>query len=312
MGMNKDIKDYKYEKSVEDLKLKSFIDNSTPMNVDISSIKQKAFQKIRKEEKRRKNRRIFVLSISVAACFMLVMGIKFSLADKDFYDFGIDLTALFNSRSSIDQEELVVPMGEKTTLLLTDGTKIVANSRTIVRYPKTFKGSTREIYVKGEAYFDVAHDAEHPFIVNSDNFSVKVLGTKFNVSNYDRAESHVVLVQGSIELNTANHDRVRMKPKELVDIKDGGFTQKKEVNTDEYTCWMDGMINLDGECIQSVVKKLTNYYGVNIECDNNISSNKLYGKLVLEDSVTKVLSNIKEMAGVKMVLYGNSIRLVRK
>ena len=310
MGMNKDIKDYKYEKSVEDLKLKSFIDNSTPMNVDISSIKQKAFQKIRKEEKRRKNRRMFVLSISVAACFMLVMGIKFSLADKNYW--GIDLTALFNSGSSIDQEELVVPMGEKTTLLLTDGTKIVANSRTIVKYPKTFKGSTREIYVKGEAYFDVAHDAEHPFVVNSDNFSVKVLGTKFNVSNYDNAESHVVLLQGSIELNTANHDRVRMKPKELVDIKDGGFTQKKEVNTDEYTCWMDGMINLDGECIQSVVKKLTNYYGVNIECENKISSNKLYGKLVLEDSVTKVLSNIKEMTGARMIINGNSIRLVRK
>jgi len=310
--MDKNIKDYEYGKSVEDAKLKSFIDNSTQINVDISSIKQKAFRKIREEERRRKHRRLFVLSISVAACLVLAIGIKLGYMDENINDIGISLTSQVKSQNGIYQEEMVVPKGEKMTLLLADGTKIVANSRTIVRYPKVFKGSTREIYIKGEAYFDVAHDAEHPFIVNSDNFNVKVLGTKFNVSNYDAAESHVVLVQGAVELNTANHDRVQMKPNELVDLKDGGFTQKKEVNTDEYTCWMDGMINLDGECIRSLAKRLSHYYGVTIECENDISSNKLYGKLVLEDSVTKVLSAIREMTGAKMLINGNSIRLVRK
>ena len=166
--------------------------------------------------------------------------------------------------------------------------------------------------MKGEAYFDVAHDAEHPFLVNSDNFRVKVLGTKFNVNNYDASDSQVVLVQGSVELKTSNNDRVRMKPNELVNLQEGGFAEKRLVNTDEYTCWMQGMINLAGESVESVAQRLSHYYGVTILFDDKMSANKLYGKLVLDDQVKDVLKAIETMTQTQMKIHGDTIYLVKE
>ena len=104
-------------------------------------------------------------------------------------------------------QHIIVPVGEKMTIMLSDGTKLVANSRTTLSYPKTFRGAEqREVSIKGEAYLEVAHDAEHPFVVNSGKFKVKVLGTRFNISNYDDSKSSVVLAQGSVEITTDNKD----------------------------------------------------------------------------------------------------------
>ncbi len=214
--------------------------------------------------------------------------------------------------ADVYDEEVEVPVGEKMTLMLADGTRIIANSRTVVRYPKRFNGEYREVYVKGEAYFDVAHDAEHPFLVNSDNFRVKVLGTKFNVNNYDVSDSQVVLVQGSVELKTSNNDRVRMKPNELVNLQEGGFAEKRLVNTDEYTCWMQGMINLAGESVESVAQRLSHYYGVTILFDDKMSANKLYGKLMLGDHVSEALKAIETMTQTRMKIHGDTIYLVKE
>ena len=308
--MDKDINDYTYGDLPGDLKLKSFMEHSTPVEIDISAIKKKAFLKIHQQERKRKRRRILMYVGSTAAMLLLLIGVRYIVAE-DAMD-GLPRAEVMELMADVYDEEVEVPTGEKMTLMLADGTKIIANSRTIVRYPKRFEGDCREIYVKGEAYFDVAHDAEHPFLVNSDNFRVKVLGTKFNVNNYDASDSQVVLVQGSVELKTSNNDRVRMKPNELVNLQEGGFAEKRLVNTDEYTCWMQGMINLAGESVESVAQRLSHYYGVTILFDDKMSANKLYGKLVLDDQVKDVLKAIETMTQTRMKIHGDTIYLVKE
>lgn len=308
--MDKDINDYTYGDLPGDIKLKAFIQHSTPAEIDISAIKKKAFLKMHQQERKYRQRRILMYVGSVAATLLILIGIKY-IVTGDAID-GLPRTEITELMADVYDEEVEVPMGEKMTLMLADGTKIIANSRTIVRYPKRFDGECREVYVKGEAYFDVAHDAEHPFLVHSDNFRVKVLGTKFNVNNYDASDSQVVLVQGSVELKTTNNDRVRMKPNELVNLQEGGFAEKRLVNTDEYTCWMQGMINLDGEGIESVAQRLSHYYGVTILFDDEMPADKLYGKLVLSDHVNEVLRAIETMTKTRMKIHGDTIHLVKE
>lgn len=308
--MDKDINDYTYGDLPGDIKLKAFIQHSAPAEIDISAIKKKAFLKMHQQERKSRQRRILMYVGSVAATLLLLIGVKY-IVTGDAID-GLPRTEITELMADVYDEEVEVPMGEKMTLMLADGTKIIANSRTIVRYPKRFDGECREVYVKGEAYFDVAHDAEHPFLVHSDNFRVKVLGTKFNVNNYDASDSQVVLVQGSVELKTTNNDRVRMKPNELVNLQEGGFAEKRLVNTDEYTCWMQGMINLDGEGIESVAQRLSHYYGVTILFDDEMPADKLYGKLVLSDHVNEVLRAIETMTKTRMKIHGDTIHLVKE
>lgn len=304
--MENQISNYQYGDSQEDLKLKAFVEHSTLKNMDTNAIKQKTFMKIREEE-RRKRRRLWT-ALSAAACTLVAVvcaGVWAIRKDKV-----ADLLAANEKQTVVEMQHISVPVGEKMTIMLSDGTKIVANSRTELSYPRTFQGADhREVAVKGEAYLEVAHDAEHPFVVNSGKFKVKVLGTRFNISNYDDSEASVVLAQGSVELTTANKDKVLMKPSEKVDIKDGSFVSKTHVDALDYTCWMNGIIRLNGENVHDIAKMLSQHYGKKIVCDK-VGSTPLYGKLVLQDSVTEVLKTINGMVGAKTVRRGDEIHIM--
>ena len=297
---------YQYGDSLEDLKLKAFVEHSTPRKMDTNAIKQKTFMKIREAERRRRRRLWTVLS--AAACtlaFIVCVGV-WSLHNDKYANLYADQA----KPNAVDMQHISVPAGEKMTIMLSDGTKIVANSRTQLSYPSTFQGSDyREVAVKGEAYLEVAHDTEHPFVVNSGKFKVKVLGTRFNISNYDDSEASVVLAQGAVELTTANKDKVLMKPSEKVDIKNGSFVAKTQVDVLDYTCWMNGIVKLNGENLQDIAKTLSQHYGVKIIC-HKVGGTPLYGKLVLQDSVMDVLKTVNGMVGAKTVRRGDEIHIM--
>ncbi|MFA6726647.1 MAG: FecR family protein [Prevotella sp.] len=306
--MEKEIKHYKYELTMEDQKLRSFVENSALKHMDITAIKQKTFQKIHEEERRVKRRRILTI-VGVAASLLLLVGVGFGIMFNKTESEDVQFASTLNVQPTEVMQTLTVPVGERMTIMLADGTKVIANSRTKLVYPKSFKGDTREIMVNGEAFFDVAHDAEHPFIVKTDGFNVKVLGTRFNITNYNTSSSHVVLVQGSVELTTKSNDVVKMKPSDKVEVCNGAFTSKSQVDPNDYTCWMDGVMNLHGEGIQMIAQRLSQHYGVKIVCDVK-EFTPLYGKLALQGSVYDVLNTVDTMAGIKTVKKGDTIHLV--
>ncbi len=305
--MEKDIINHQYGTTAEDLKLKSYVENAQPKHMDITSIKLKTFMKIREEQQRQKRKRV-LKTFAVAAGLLLVVGVGLHFMMRTDNSSKVQ----YANADAIDTEiiqAVKVPVGETMTVILADGSKIVANSRTELLYPKSFKGDTREVTIKGEAYFDIAHDEAHPFIVNTNDFTVRVLGTRFNVSNYDDGASDVVLVQGSVELSTSSKDIVRMKPSDKVEISNGTFTSKSQVDPNDYISWMDGIIHLHGETVESIIQRLNHHYGVQIVCDEH-GGTPLYGKLFLQQSVYDVLHTICDMANVKTIKKGNVIHLV--
>lgn len=305
--MEKDIFEYKYGENEIDEKLKSFVVDTKPVDIDMSNIKKKTYAKIRRDNERRMARRKFFIGVAFAACITLLIGVF-------VVPRGI-LSGVTERTVAIVKPKMItttVPVGEIMTFRLPDGTKIVANSRSIVKYPEKFTNDTRDIYTKGEVYLEVAHDKEHPFIVHSDGFDLKVLGTKFNIVNYNGHYSNVVLVEGAVEVTTKSRDKVTMRPNQLLNVSGGKLDGLKNVDTSQYTSWMNGIMNLHGDNIHQVVSRINDYYGTEIGVqENNISGTPLYGKMVYQKDVDEVLKAINAIVGTKVSVVNGKVYLTK-
>jgi ferric-dicitrate binding protein FerR (iron transport regulator) len=172
------------------------------------------------------------------------------------------------------------------------------NSGSQAIYPVTFKKKIREIYIKGEAYLEVAHHTNYPFIVKTDHLDVKVLGTEFNVKSYpDETSTSVVLVKGSVQA-IIKSQKIVMRENELLTLENS--TEKTSlVETDvlEYISWKNGWMHCTNERIENVATKLSRYYDVNILFnDLKVKDITLTGKLDLKDDCSEVFDVIRFIA----------------
>lgn len=192
--------------------------------------------------------------------------------------------------------QLLVPKGRRSQLLLSDGTKVWVNAGTKVIYPRVFGEKKREIYVEGEVYLEVTHDEKRPFYVNTEGFEVKVLGTSFDVCAYKQmSESRVALVNGAVEIKDQQNRQMRMAPNELVTLEQNNITEKRTVNASDYKSWTDGIMVLNGDHLNILVDRLSLLYGTKIICDSSLDNEQIYGKLDLRDDLDDIIDYIKSM-----------------
>ncbi|MCH4147600.1 MAG: FecR domain-containing protein [Prevotella sp.] len=298
--MEKKLSDFKYDDTDVDAKIKEFNDSCQPAEVDNEAIKFRVFSKIRKKEKQR-YRLMTAMSIaaSLVAVFVLTYYLTFSKNESG--------TSLYAKSQSADIEmcTVTVPVGETQTITLPDGTKMFANSRTTVVYPKEFGNGERSIVVKGEALIDVVHDAKHPFVVKSDGYEIRDVGTKFDINSYNSGKAHVVLLEGIVEVATQTNSRLRMKPGQMATILNSDIDEVNNVDVDKYTSWTKGYLSLDGETLSSLVSDLSQYYGYHISCKGNIGKSQLYGKLLLQHDVKAVISSLQALVPLKVSYEAN-------
>lgn len=180
--------------------------------------------------------------------------------------------------------ELTVPNGKRFDVSLSDGTYVKLNSGSSIKYPVHFiKGMERKIFLKGEAYFDVASDKEHPFIVNANSVNVQVLGTKFNVSHYPTDEDiNTVLIEGSVKLyengdkdNTGK--QVLLVPGQLANWdKETKEISVKRVDPKDYTAWKDGILLFRNIPFSTIRKRLERHFNVSIENNYSFLDKQIY------------------------------------
>lgn len=190
--------------------------------------------------------------------------------------------------------QLIVPKGKRSDLTLSDGTRLFLNAGSQAIYPVTFSKKKREIYIKGEAYLEVAHDADSPFVVKTDHLDVKVLGTEFNVKSYaDESSSSVVLVRGSVQA-IIKSQKIAMRENELLILDNATEkTSLEKTNVLEYISWRDGWMYCTNERMESIAKKISRYYDVDIQfSDPEVKDIILTGKLDLKDECSKVFDVI--------------------
>jgi hypothetical protein len=200
--------------------------------------------------------------------------------------------------------QIIIPYGKRSEITLADGTHIWLNSGSQLSYPSNFKANSREVYLSGEAFFDVAHDASKPFYVVTRDFRIKVLGTKFNVSCYSEDKTiQTVLLEGMVSAskNKRFAKSIELLPGErMVYDKTKDSFSKDKVDVQLFASWMNGYLIFENEPIFEVVKKLERYYNQKIVSGKISETITFSGKLDLKENIKDVLENISYASSVKV------------
>ncbi len=207
--------------------------------------------------------------------------------------------------------EMIVPYGKRSYIMLSEGTKVWLNSGSKLTFPPAFKGKTREVTLEGEAFFDVAKDPERPFFVKTEAFKMKVYGTKFNIQAYSQEKDfNIVLVEGKVSMNAnkaSQTQEVFLVPNQKASISKGDkdFEITQVENIEVYTAWIDGYLTFINEDVSVLLKKVSRYYNVEIEVKPGENMEKIYGKLDLKNDLERVLDGIAFISKTKYEKQGN-------
>lgn len=189
-------------------------------------------------------------------------------------------------------QAVMVPAGQRVQLVLGDGTKVWLNSKSTFTYPTSFGKNIREVELDGEGYFEVTKNEKAPFIVKTRKYDIKVLGTTFNVSAYQNKLSafETSLLEGAIDVSTGDQTEwISLTPNEKVTEIDG-ILQKDTINNPEHLRWREGLICLDDEPFENLMRKFTVYYGIDIVINNpNVLKYKCTGKFRQTDGIEYAL-----------------------
>lgn len=210
--------------------------------------------------------------------------------------------------------EINVPYGEKSEVTLYDGTKVSLNSGTKLRFPLVFNSGNRKVFVEGEAFFDVAKDKNHPFIVNAGPMSVEVLGTRFNVCAYpDDDEISATLEEGKISANMGNgYRKTELKPgQQLIFSLKSKTMELKEVNTDLYTSWKNKLLRFENASFPEVIKKMERWYDVKISVGDLNSFSKKYNMTIKTESLREILQLLSLTTPIKYEINENKVFITR-
>ncbi len=206
---------------------------------------------------------------------------------------------------------LLVPYGRRSKIKLSDGSMVWLNSGSKLVYPSVFNGEKREVYLEGEAIFDVTHDSSHPFKVISKDQEISVLGTVFNVSNYKEDNMvNTVLKSGSVRIDytkDSSNKTIKLSPGNMAAYSKEGNTMKmKKVDVYNYFSWRDGVLIFRNNNLKYIMSKLSRYYNVKINItDIDLEKETFSGYLDLKNDVENVLSTIKETTNFNYEIVKN-------
>lgn len=205
---------------------------------------------------------------------------------------GVATYLLSSEKKSSEQLVFETPRGEKSMVKLPDGTEVWLNANSRLVY-NSFSASSRQVELKGEAFFKVTHNEKAPFVVKTNECDIKVLGTTFNVMAYDEfGRKEITLLEGKVDVLTDTKNQV-LKPGQSLVLKDHQM-QVAEVNTAQASAWVDNKFNFKDIPLSELIKRLENWYDVDIELNNPSGREVNYtGTFKNEETIWQVLDAIK-------------------
>lgn len=210
------------------------------------------------------------------------------------------LTTVEESNLSKTLNQLIVPAGKRSTITFQDGTKLWVNSGSKVIYPENFDKEKREIFAEGEIFLDVSPDQQRPFIVKTKQLDIKVLGTRFNVSAYQTEKQvQVVLVEGKVEIQTQEKEKSALVPNQLFSYNsETQMNHITQVDVSEYIAWKDGYYLFSKQKMDVVLRKISQYYEVDIDWNEKLNEFGCSGKLDLKEDLNDVLKVLQKAAPI--------------
>lgn len=225
-----------------------------------------------------------------------------------------------DTKGQAGMNEVVVPYGKKSQLTLSDGTRVWLNAGSRMAFPSEFKGKQRNVFIEGEAYFEVKSSTEKPFFVHLKDVAIKVLGTRFNISAYPSDNTiETVLLEGKISLTdnasgTFSRRETVLVPNQKASFEKAArnFTVDPVSDAGAYIAWTSGWFSFSQEMLSDVLRKLERYYNVQFYCESEILSTGLIsGKLDLKDSLEQVMMVLSDVAGIEYRIQENKISITK-
>lgn len=178
-------------------------------------------------------------------------------------------------------------------MTLADGTKVWLNAASSLHFPVQFSGATREVTLTGEAYFEVAKDVSHPFVVKTENSRIKVLGTHFNVMAYhDEPNTYATLLEGSIQIDN-KRAHAKLIPGEQATISHQGNITVATVETQQFVAWLHGKLPMDNMDVHAFLREVSRWYDVDIVYKTQIPAQTFSGNLKRDIPLTHIISALK-------------------
>ena len=205
--------------------------------------------------------------------------------------------------------ELIVPAGGEYRLVLSDGSVVYMNSESRLKYPVKFIEDKRVVKLEGEAYFDVTHDEQHPFIVRTEQLNVKVLGTGFNVMAYKGdARTEVTLVHGKVDVKSKNISEILTPSRQFVMNNDTREYEVRSVNVNTYVDWKNGILNFDAMPLEELGEKVSRWYGVKFFFSKeSLKYLKFSGAFKKYNNIDYILDLIEATTDVSFELKGDVV-----
>ncbi len=204
---------------------------------------------------------------------------------------------------------LTTPIGKDFQVTLSDGTQVYLSADSRLVYPSRFEGKERMVALEGEAYFDVARDNEHPFIVKTEHLGVKVIGTKFNISNYVGKLTRVTLIEGSVNVtNPKGGKSLLMKPSDEVTIDSNGTVTKNTIDVDGYVYWQEGFFYFDNQPLSEIMQTIGKWYNVSVVFVNEAAMNYRFHFLCERKAdIQHAIELLNRMKNLDITLQGTTV-----
>lgn len=211
---------------------------------------------------------------------------------------------------TLQYNTLKTPRGGEYTVVLSDGTKVYLNAASELKYPVQFDDKERQVYLSGEAYFEVAKDSSRPFYVVTDAVRVTVYGTEFNVNTYGIGGTQTTLVTGKVGIRGKSSEReYMMQPSQLAEFDGKGkFKGIRNVNIETYTAWKEGFFVFEDEGLEDILSRLSRWYDVDVFYGSEkVKEYHFTGHMEKYEDIEIILNAISKMIGVHFTIKDRTI-----
>lgn len=200
--------------------------------------------------------------------------------------------------TAVQYNTITTPRGGQYQVVLADGTAVWLNAASSIKFPTAFTGAERDVEITGEAYFEVAKNKAKPFKVTANKVQVEVLGTHFNVNAYDDEETlKTTLLEGSVKLIAGKSQAMLIPGQQGSFNRQAGDFKVAKADVEEAVAWKNGSFMFASENIQSVLRKVSRWYNVDIVYEESVPKKAIWGSVSKFDNVSEILKTI-ELTGV--------------
>ncbi|WEK21375.1 MAG: DUF4974 domain-containing protein [Candidatus Pedobacter colombiensis] len=217
------------------------------------------------------------------------------------------------TNQTLEYNTLQTANGQQTEIVLPDHSRVFLNAASSLKYPSSFATlKERRVELVGEAYFEVSKDKLHPFIVNTRQQEVKVLGTHFNINSYLDANVKTTLLEGAVSVKVPSGEEGILLPGQQSNF-DGKKIRINEVETSYEIAWKNGYFLFNNENLEDIMQTLSRWYNITVKYDDpELKSELFFGKISKYENVSKILKMLERTDLIKFKVEGNIVTISRK